>query len=143
MNNFRVSPEVEALLEEISTNGFNWLDFERVFPADIWNIREGEYLAVLEAVLKALHSDEERDLLLDLLDAQWATYLERLWVMDRMSGTRRCIGLAHGVHARLALTERFGREARIGGAGMWAFEPGETLTSALVAHIQSKGRSQE
>jgi len=106
MCSFQPSSEVQAILDEIAANGFNWLDFERVFPADVLSIREGEYVLVLEAVLKALHSDEERDVLIDLLDAQWATYLKRLCEMDRMSGTDQCIGKAHFADARIALTGR-------------------------------------
>lgn len=135
---FQPSPQVQAVLDEIATKGFDWLAFERVFPTDVWSIREGEYAEVLEAVLSALGSDEERDLLLDLLDAQWATYLERLWAMDQMSGTQTCIGLAHGVQARLALTKSIGRGARIGGFGMGRLALDESLTSVIVAHLYSK-----
>ena len=65
-------------LDSLKEDGFRWEDFREIFPFGFLDIREGEYVQPVNSVLDSLPNDKEQALLLDLLDARWCVYVERL-----------------------------------------------------------------
>jgi hypothetical protein len=91
-------------LASIAAKGFAWEQFPDVFPFGFLDIREGEYVQLVDQVLDSLPTDQERMSLLDLLDAQWCVYLEQLSFQERFGhDTKGFEGEMHFASARLQL----------------------------------------
>ena len=77
--------DYESALDAIQRDGFRWERIQDYFPFGDESLREGNYQRLTLAALSALKSEEERQLLLDLLDAQACVYTEQVWVANEMA----------------------------------------------------------
>lgn len=131
----------ESALHSIQTDGFRWNRIQDYFPFGDESLREGNYQRLLLAALDTLKSAEERQLLLDLLDAQACVYTEQVWVANEMAektgDTKPFPTGGHFSTAWLQIHDnlRFGhglplRQAR---TAMLKLQPPETLAQKIVA----------
>lgn len=125
-------------LEKIRKDGFHWEDFQTIFPFGFLGIKEGEYAIIVNACLDSLPNDRERAVLLDLLDAQWCTFVEQIWIANEFGGNpKRFAGESHFALARLQMGEniRWEREllSKSGRSAMMSLGPEETLLDRIVA----------
>ena len=72
----------EQAMKSLEDFGFNWELLREYFPFGDIGLREGNYERLLTGCLKGIDSEQERDLLLDLLDVQAAVFLEQCWVQN-------------------------------------------------------------
>ena len=102
----------DQTIETIRANGFAWAQFRDVFPFGFLGIREGQYQQLLDVVLDCLPTDDDRSLLLDLLDAQWCIFIEQLWIAHERTGNPELFaGEVHFALARLQMSSNI-RHAR-------------------------------
>lgn len=95
-----------SILASILEHGFRWREFSRIFPFGFLGIREGEYLELVNAALDSMSCHEERQLLIDILDAQWCVYVEQLWAGHQFSKADEAdMGENHFALARLQIGE--------------------------------------
>lgn len=77
-------------LAVIERDGFNWRLVREYFQfTDAW-LSEGEYDCLLEAALRSIDSNEGQNTLLDMLDLQYAVFLEQVALQERMLGISAC-----------------------------------------------------
>ena len=129
-------------LDSLKEDGFRWEDFREIFPFGFIDIREGEYVQLVNAVLDSLPNDKEQALLLDLLDAQWCVYVEQLWIAHECGGDpQRFAGENHFALARLQIGSniRFerGLPDKDGRRAMMSLEENETLMDRIAGHKSS------
>ena len=94
----------ERTLAAIREDGFDWEEFQDIFPFSFLDIGEGEYVQLVNAVLDQLPDDVERTVLLNLLDIQWNVYVEQLWVAHEFGNDpKRFAGESHFALARLQI----------------------------------------
>lgn len=91
------------IIKEIEEHGFDWERIREIFPFASLELREGEYQTLLSLCLKSLSNKDDKELLLELLDAQWAVYLEQLWIENEKSQGADNSGPVHFVLARLQI----------------------------------------
>jgi hypothetical protein len=72
----------ENAITSISTEGFQWERFREYFPFGDVALREGNYLRLVSHALASLPDTTQRALVLSLLDAQAAAFLEQVWVQN-------------------------------------------------------------
>lgn len=126
------------VLEKIRKDGFRWEYFQTIFPFGFLGIKEGEYANIVNASLDSLPNDRERAVLLDLLDAQWCTFVEQIWIANELGGDpKRFAGECHFALARLQIGENFRWERGLSSknvrSAMMSLGPDETLLDRIVA----------
>lgn len=75
----------DTALHSLETEGFRWDSIQKYFPFGDESLREGKYQRLVQAAIDSLESNEERQLLLDLLDAQACVFTEQVWVANEMA----------------------------------------------------------
>lgn len=95
-------------LAAIGAQGFRWDRFQEYFPFGNLELREGEYLSLVEAALESFATKDDRQLLLDLLDIQWCVFIEQVWVANER--THDTLTGAEMAHARIAIGESLRRK---------------------------------
>ena len=70
----------------LEQNGFQWAHLREIFPFGAVELREGNYQRLLVKSIETCKSDEERALLLDILDAQACVFLEQVWTQNEQLG---------------------------------------------------------
>jgi hypothetical protein len=76
----------EDAMASIEKDGFNWRLVREYFRfSDDW-LSEGQYGRMLEMALASIDSDYGRNVLLDMLDLEYAVFLEQVSLQDRMVG---------------------------------------------------------
>ena len=81
--------EYHALLATLEADGFKWGLFRQYFPFADVGLREGNYQKAVTKCLDLLDLVDEKELLLDLLDANKAVFLEQLWIENEKSEAGR------------------------------------------------------
>ena len=76
----------ENSMQFLEENGFQWTHLREIFPFGAVELREGNYQRLLIKSVETSKTDEERALLLDLLDAQACVFLEQVWVQNEKLG---------------------------------------------------------
>lgn len=80
----------EDAMKAIEQDGFSWRLVREYFRfTDDW-LSEGEYGKMLDLALASIQSDEERNVLLDMLDLQYAVFLEQVALQEQMLGMAAC-----------------------------------------------------
>ncbi len=80
----------EEALAAIETNGFDWRLVRDYFRfTDDW-LSESQYGKMLDLALASIESDEGRNVLLDMLDLEYAVFLEQVALQERMLGPVAC-----------------------------------------------------
>jgi len=69
-------------MTSLKENGFSWGLLREYFPFGDTGLREGNYERLLTSCLEGIDSEQEQNLLLDLLDVQAAIFLEQCWVQN-------------------------------------------------------------
>jgi hypothetical protein len=128
---------LEKALAQLKEFGFRWENFHEVFPFGYLDIREGEYYQLVMKVLDHLPSDDQRTLLLDLLDAQWCVFVEQLWIAHELGGDpERFAGENHFALARLQIDSNIRGERHLppkdGRRAMMSLGENETLLDRIV-----------
>jgi hypothetical protein len=131
----------ESALHSIQSDGFLWERIQDYFPFGDESLREGNYQRLTTAALGALKSAEERQLLLDLLDAQACVFAEQVWVANEMAekvGETKPFPI--GGHFSMAwlqihdyLRFEYGLPPRQARTTMLKLQPPETLAQRIVA----------
>lgn len=75
----------ESALRSIQTDGFRWDRIQDYFPFGDESLGEGNYQRLALAALDSLKLQDERQLFLDLLDAQACVYTEQVWVANEIA----------------------------------------------------------
>lgn len=135
--------DYESALNAIQNDGFKWGRIQDYFPFGNESLREGNYQQLTLAALNALNSVEERQLLLDLLDAQACVYTEQVWVANEMAekaGEAKPFPIGgHFSTAWLQIHDNLRFEHAIpprhARTAMLKLQPPETLVQKIVAHI--------
>jgi hypothetical protein len=77
-------------LESIQKNGFDWRLIREYFLfTDDW-LSEGQYDELLATALVSINDDTGKDVLLDMLDLQYAIFLEQVALQEKMIGEVAC-----------------------------------------------------
>jgi len=80
----------EDAMKAIEQDGFNWRLVRDYFRfTDDW-LSEGQYEKMLELALASIENDEGRNVLLDMLDLEYAVFLEQVALQERMLGEAAC-----------------------------------------------------
>lgn len=98
-------------LEAIQKDGFDWRLIREYFRfTDDW-MSEGEYDELLSAALASIADDAGKDVLLDMLDLQYAIFLEQVALQKRMIGKVACeeksVAFGERVMAYLELNSQY------------------------------------
>ena len=125
----------ESALHSIHQDGFRWDRFRDYFPFGDVSLREGNYQRLVQAALAELHVEDERQLLLDLLDAQGCVFTKQVWVANEMAEKAGAVKPftieAHFSTAWLQINDNLRREhglpARGARSAMLNLQPPETL----------------
>ncbi len=73
-------------MQFLEENGFQWTHLREIFPFGAVELREGSYQRLLVKSVETCKTDEQRELLLDLLDAQACVFLEQVWTQNEQIG---------------------------------------------------------
>jgi hypothetical protein len=77
-------------IKSIEQEGFNWRLVREYFRfSDQW-LSEGEYGRMLEIALAFMGDDDGRNALLDMLDLEYAVFLEQVALQEQMLGKVAC-----------------------------------------------------
>ena len=80
----------EDAMKAIEQDGFNWRLVREYFRfSDEW-LSEGQYGKMLELALASIEGDEGRHVLLDMLDLEYAVFLEQVALQERMLSKADC-----------------------------------------------------
>ena len=80
----------EEAMASIEKDGFNWRLVREYFRfTDNW-LSEGQYGKLLDLALNSIGHDEGRNVLLDMLDLEYAVFLEQVALQERMLGRDAC-----------------------------------------------------
>jgi len=80
----------EDAMKSIEQDGFSWRLVREYFRfTDDW-LSEGQYGKMLELALASIENDEGRNVLLDMLDLEYAVFLEQVALQERMLGKAAC-----------------------------------------------------
>ncbi len=74
-------------------------DFTQQFPYGFLGEREAEYVNNVQKYVDQFEQDQ-RDLVIDLLDLQWVSYIQQIWLITDRTGTEEA-GKIHFALARL------------------------------------------
>jgi hypothetical protein len=101
----------DAALEAIQKDGFDWRLVREYFRfTDDW-MTEGEYDELLAAALSSIADAAGKDVLLDMLDLQYAIFLEQVALQKRMIGKVACeeksVAFGERVMAYLELNSQY------------------------------------
>ena len=77
--------DFDSSMRQLERDGFSWKLFRDYFPFGDIGLREGSYQKLVVKILECLESDKERELLLDMLDAQNCVFLEQVWIQNENS----------------------------------------------------------
>lgn len=72
----------DAAIQMLDRDGFDWRKFQEYFPFGELGLREGNYQRLVTKAVECLNTNEQRERLLDLLDAQACVFLEQVWVQN-------------------------------------------------------------
>jgi hypothetical protein len=97
MSTDRISPTTDGrffspgeAMEAIERDGFNWCLVRKYFKfTDEW-LSEGQYDKMLAVALASIENDVGKDILLDMLDLQYAVFLEQVALQKSMLGEAEC-----------------------------------------------------
>ena len=131
----------ESALKSLEHDGFRWKRISHYFPFGDTALGEGNYQRLVKAALASLTNRDEKQLLLDLLDAQACVYTEQVWVANELaerSGEAKPFPVeAHFSTAWLQINSNMRFENRLqprdSRAAMLKLQPPETL-AARIAH---------
>ncbi len=80
----------EDAMAALEKEGFDWRLVREYFRfTDDW-LSEGQYGKMLDMALASLQNDEDRNVLLDMLDLEYAVFLEQVALQERMLGPAVC-----------------------------------------------------
>mgnify|MGYP003383349433 CR=1 FL=1 len=80
----------EDAMKAIEQDGFNWRLVREYFRfTDAW-LSEGQYGKLLDLALASIENDVDRNVLLDMLDLEYAVFLEQVALQERMLGQAAC-----------------------------------------------------
>jgi hypothetical protein len=110
----------EMAVLEIESSGFKWEKVSEYFPVADYELREGNYEKLVTLCLEKLESPADKELLLDLLDAQSAVTLEQLWIQNEKSvqSRERNVVAVHFVSAWLQINANLRYENNLVGRNM-------------------------
>ena len=129
----------DAALEAIQKDGFDWRLVREYFRFnDDW-MSEGQYDELLATALASINNDAGKDVLLDMLDLQYAIFLEQVALQERMIGEVACeeksVAFGERVMAYLQInsnnrpaTSNFRKSAR---TALFEIEPGQMIQRLL------------
>ena len=129
----------DAALESIQKDGFDWRLVREYFRfTDDW-MSEGEYDELLAAALASIADDAGKDVLLDMLDLQYAIFLEQVALQKRMIGKvayeEKSVAFGERVMAYLEINSQyrpssidFRKSAR---TALFEIEPGQLIQRLL------------
>jgi len=104
----------EVAFRSVEAEGFKWELFQEYFPFGDEALGEGDYQRLLGFALLKLETDAQRQILLDLLDAQACVLTEQVWVIQEMTskqhGSKQQQMSGHFPTAWLQINENFRRE---------------------------------
>ena len=127
----------------LGSEGFSWGRLREFFPFGDFSLREGQYQELVLAVIDRLSTDEDRNLLMDLLDTQWCVYVEQLWVQQGHTARDQFAGEAHFAVARLQIHSNVrlqkGLQRRDARRAMLALDKRETLLDRIVTVAERTG----
>lgn len=112
---------LQSAFELLDKNGFQWSMFRDVFPFGDITLREGDFQKLVSRVIDYLNSDDDKELLLDMIDTQNCIFLEQVWLQNEKAETANKPFPMHGhiITAQLQITsnlrhkfELFDRNAR-------------------------------
>jgi hypothetical protein len=73
-------------LASVERDGFDWKLLREYFPfTDSW-LSEGQYDKLVSACLRSIDEPDDQVAMLDMLDLQYAVFLEQVAVQERMLG---------------------------------------------------------
>lgn len=126
-------------LEAIQKDGFDWRLIREYFRfTDDW-LSEGQYGELLGMALASINKDAGKDVLLDMLDLQYAIFLEQVALQERMIGEVACeeksVAFGERVMAYLEINSQyrpssidFRKSAR---TALFEIEPGQLIQRLL------------
>jgi len=76
-------------------------DFTQQFPYGFLGEREAEYVNNVQKYVDQFEQDQ-RDLVIDLLDLQWVSYIQQIWLITDRTGSEEA-GKIHFALARLQI----------------------------------------
>jgi len=126
-------------LEAIQKYGLDWRLIREYFLfTDDW-LSEGQYDELLATALVSINDDTGKDVLLDMLDLQYAIFLEQVALQERMIGEVACeeksVAFGERVMAYLQInsnnrpaTSNFRKSAR---TALFEIEPGQMIQRLL------------
>ena len=129
----------DEALESIQKDGFEWRLVREYFRfTDDW-LSEGQYDELLGMALASINKDAGKDVLLDMLDLQYAIFLEQVALQERMIGEVACeeksVAFGERVMAYLQInsnnrpaTSNFRKSAR---TALLEIEPGQMIQRLL------------
>ena len=129
----------DEALESIQKDGFDWRLIRQYFRfTDDW-LSDGQYGYLLEMALAFINNDAGKDVLLDMLDLQYAIFLEQVALQERMIGEVACeeksVAFGERVMAYLQInsnnrpaTSNFRKSAR---TALFEIEPGQLIQRLL------------
>jgi len=129
----------EDAMTSIKHDGFNWRLVREYFRfTDSW-MSEGQYERMLEIALASIGNDEDRNVLLDMLDLQYAVYLEQVALQERMLGMDanedESVAFSERVMAYLQINSNnrpeSSRSRRSARAAMFEIPPGQMIHHLL------------
>ena len=131
--------DYEESMRSIDDDGFRWDRLRTYFPFGDVELREGDYQRLLEKALSRLAPAHQKQLLLDLLDAQTCVFVEQLWVQNEQMQTAGMpppfLGEAHFAMALLQINDNVRQEHQLPSRGtravMLALSPNEMLVSRM------------
>ena len=74
--------EYDAALISLEDEGFLWSKFRDYFPFGDISLREGNFQSLALKSLEQLEGNDQKELLLDMLDTQNCVFLEQVWLQN-------------------------------------------------------------
>ena len=130
-------------IESINRHGFNWRWVREYFRfTDGW-LSEGEYGRMLDAALTSIGNDVGRNTLLDMLDLQYAVFLEQVALQEQMLGPNACeeesVAFSERVMGYLQINANNrpdGLHRKSARSALFEIAPGQLINRLLGTHDQ-------
>ena len=108
--------DYESSLKTLDEQGFSWGMLRDLFPFGDISLREGNYQKLVNKALSLLESNEDKELLLNLLDTQNCVFLEQIWIQNEKSAGDEKPFPVHGhlITAQLQINSNIRRELGLG-----------------------------
>ena len=74
--------DYETAVKVLDEKGLSWDLFRHIFPFGDISLREGNFQKLVLKVLDLIEREEDKELLLDLLDTQNCVFLEQVWIQN-------------------------------------------------------------